>query len=171
MPLVLLLAASVVASGGGLGGFGSLRDIAAGPSLPDVGLAAPPGSALENAEIVGAGLSPPADTSQPPPPATQALASATPPASERAPGGAPATPREAPGREPSTKQFKLGEPPTTPGTGVTPTVPPSPLSPPTVPAPVQDLLEATRGLGDTLREPLAPLTDPILDLLRGPPPR
>ena len=169
-PLVLLLAASVVASGGGLGSFGSLREIASGPSLPDVGLSAPGGSALENAEIVGAGLSPPADTSQPPPPATETLASATPPASESAPGGAPATPREAPSREPSKKQFKPTEPPT-PGAGATPTAPPSTPPPPAVPAPVQDLLEATRGLGDTLREPLAPLTNSILDLLRIPPPR
>jgi hypothetical protein len=34
---------------------------------------------------------------------------------------------------------------------------------------VDDLLEATRGFGEQLREPLRPLTDAILNLLRPPP--
>ena len=77
-PLVLLLAAGVVASGGALGSVGSLGEIASGPSLPDIGLASTPGSALEGAEIVGADVPQPADVSEPPSASPQQLASATP---------------------------------------------------------------------------------------------
>lgn len=169
-PLVLLLASGVVASGGGLASFGSLREIASGPSMPDIGLAAPPGSALEDAEIVGADLSPPREVSRPAAPASDALASAGPVrAPVQTPDGGTVTPPDATEREPSGESFELNEPPTIPGGGVTaPTAPPPPAAP-EVPAPVEDLLEVTRGLGDTLREPLEPLTNGILDLLRGPP--
>ena len=172
-PLVLLVAAGVVASAGGVGSFGSLREIASGPTLPDIGLAEAPGSALADAEIVGADLAaPPAEAQPPPLPADDALASAAPPgAPEQAGEGVTeAPPQRAPQRR-SGESFELEGSPTTPGGGETsPQAPPAaPVVP--VPAPVEDLLDATRGLGDTLREPLRPITDTLLQLLRGPPPR
>jgi hypothetical protein len=46
--------------------------------------------------------------------------------------------------------------------------PPTPPAPAT-PAPVEDIIDATRGIGEALRQPLQPLTDAILNLLNGPP--
>ena len=170
-PLVLLVAAGVVASAGGLGSFSSLGEAASGPSLPDIGLAATPGSALEGAEIVGADLSPPPEPASPALPAPEALASAAPPAADRSGSDVTVSPPEpAPPRRRG-ESFELREP-TRPPTGgpPAPTAPPRAPTAPAVPPPVEELLEATRGLGDVLREPLEPLTDTLMELL-GPPPR
>jgi hypothetical protein len=166
-PFVLLLASGVVASGGALGSVGSLREIASGPSLPDIGLASTPGSALEGAEVVGAGVLPPADVSRPPSGSPQQLASAAPPAPPRTASGVPAAPPQARPQTPRGEEFRLKDPtPTTqPGS---PAAGPKPQAP-AVPQPVDDLLEATRGVGEQLRQPLRPLTDAILNLLRPPP--
>lgn len=165
-PLVLLVASGVVASGGGLGSFGSLREIASGPSLPDVGLSAAPGSALRDAEIVGADLPAPADATRPPATPSGELAAAALAAPRSQARGRPSPPA-ARVRPPA------GRPPTRPPTIVeevtAPASPPAPAPPPAAPSPVDDLLEVTRGLGERLREPLEPLTEAILNLLRGPP--
>ena len=169
-PLVLLAAAGVVASAGGVGSFSALGEAASGPSLPDIGLAATPGSALEDAEIVGADLASPPEAAAPPLAASEALASAAPPATE---GGdeIAISPPEA-GPEPRrVEPFELEGRPAPPGAGApTPGAPPTAPPAPAAPPPVEDLLEATRGIGDALREPLRPLTDTLLELLRGPPP-
>ncbi len=166
-PLVLLIVAGVVASGGALGSVGSLGEIASGPSLPDVGLASTPGSALEGAEIIGADVPQPADVSEPPSASPQQLASATPlPPGPAAVGERVASP-EVRTRRPNAEAFRLPDPtPTTPARP--PAAEPTPQAP-AVPQPVDDLLEATRGFGEQLREPLRPLTDAILNLLRPPP--
>ena len=54
------------------------------------------------------------------------------------------------------------------GDGAAPPSDPPPAPPAPAPAPVEDLLN---GLGDTLREPLRPLTDTILNLVGQPPRR
>jgi hypothetical protein len=167
-PIVLLLALSVVASGGGLGSVGSLREIASGPSLPDIGLASTPGAALENAEIVGAELPPPAEVSRPPVPAPEALASATPPVRAQAPGGSTVVAPHVRAETPPPQRFKL-KGPSKPERQI-PKVPAPPTPPaPATPAPVEDIIDATRGIGEALRQPLQPLTDAILNLLNGPP--
>lgn len=166
-PLVLLLAAGAVASGGGMGGFGSLGEISSGPSLPNIGLSATPGAALADADIVAADLAPPGDVAAPPAPPTGDVASADSPVSGR-PGGrrAPAGfRREVSGRtlQPQARSA--------PGAGEAPplTIPTAP--PVRTPAPVQDLGEVTRDLGEAMRAPFEPLTNAILELLRGPPRR
>jgi hypothetical protein len=168
--LVLLVASGAVASGGGLGSVGSLREIASGPSLPDIGLAGTPGSALQNAEIVGTEVAPPADVSRPPVSARAELASAAPPGAVRAASGSTVTTPQAPARKRSGEPFRLKGPTTTGGTQApTQTAPPPRTPAPGAPAPVDDIIDGARGLGDTLGEPLRPITDAILKLLRGPP--
>ena len=94
-PIVLLLAAGVVASGGGLGGFGSLGEISSGPALPDTGLTAAPGTALADADVRAADLAPPAGVAAPPASPRGPIASTDTPASSGAAtgGGAPAAAR------------------------------------------------------------------------------
>lgn len=167
-PLVLLVAAGALATGGGMGGFGSLGDISSGPSLPDTGLSATRGAALDDAKVLAVDLAPPPDVATPPASASGALASADPPAS-----GLPATGGGAPVTSGQDLSGRAGqpEPPSAPGTGgvAPPTIPTQP--PAGKPAPAEDLGEVTRGLGEAIREPLEPLTNAILELLRGPPGR
>ena len=151
-----------------MGGFGSLGDISSGPALPDTGLSATPGAALDDAEVLAGDLAPPADVATPPASAGGAVASADSPASSlpATGGGAPAASGE--GLSGRTVQ---PEGPSGPGTGgvAPPTIPTQP--PAGNPAPAEDLGEVTRGLGEAVREPLEPLTNAILELLRGPPGR
>jgi hypothetical protein len=168
-PLVLLLAAGVVASGGGLGGLDSLGQIASGPSLPDTGLASQTRSSLAGAEIVGADVAAPSQAARSVPSREQ-LASATPPTS------APRVARSVAPRADTVAGTRpdspdAGAPPLTDGReGAL-----APEGDPAPPAsdPVGDLEETTRGLGDSLSEPLGPVTNQLLDLLRllAPPPR
>ena len=170
-PLVLLLAAGVVASGGGLGGFDSLRQIASGPSLPDTGLNAPSTSSIKDAEIVGADVAPRAAPVRADAPPARELASADPP-----PSAPPASPTARP-----RPRAQLDSPSGAPGVR-TPTPVPgeeallndteeTPVRP--APGPVDELQETTRGLGESLTEPLAPVGNQLLDLVRFlvPPPR
>lgn len=162
-PIVLLLAAGVMASGGGLGGLDSLGQIASGPSLPDTGLATAPRASIESADVVGTGAPAPSQATSPTP-SPDSLASAAP---------APSAPRPAPpaGRAPASElRSSAGRPtpgsrPPGAGTGVLLDRPES-ARPPTVPAPVEELEETTRGLGESVSEPLRPVTNQLLDLLR-----
>jgi len=160
-PLALLLAAAVVASGGGLGGIGSLSQVASGPALPDIGLESAPAVALEDGEIVEPevaepGVPPPAAPSTGPP-ASAAPTSSAPPAS----GGT-----LLPGRiGPRPRDGETFQPPATLGGEDGATVP----SAPAAPEPVDDLLEVTRGVGNSMPGPLGPLTNDVLNLLLGPP--
>ena len=151
-----------------MGGFGSLGDISSGPSLPDIGLSATPGAALDDAEVLAADLAPPSDVVTPPASAGGALASADPPASSL-----PATGGGAPGASGQGLSGRIVQPERQsaprPGGVPPPTIPTGP--PAGNPAPAEDLGEVTRGLGEAMREPLEPLTNAILELLRGPPGR
>ena len=160
-PLVLLLAAGVVASGGGLGGLDSLGQIASGPSLPDTGLATASSSSLEGAEIVGAET--PRSTTAPPSPAGgQELASANPPtAPPRAAGTASAAAETDLSRS---GESPAGRPRSRPGDG-TLLQKPDPAPPP-APDAVEDLQGTTEGLGESIGEPLRPLGNQLLDLRR-----
>ena len=160
-PLVLLLAAGVVASGGGLGGLDSLGQIASGPSLPETGLETESSSSIEGAEIVGA--EPAGAAAGSTPGAGQAeLASASPPT--RAPAADATAPQaetdvSSQGQAPAT-----GSPPTGTGDG-TLVGKPDETRPPIAPDRVDDLQETTQGLGQTLTEPLRPVSNGLVDLL------
>lgn len=164
-PLVLLLAAGVVASGGGLGGLGSLGQIASGPSLPDTGLTTASSSSVESAEIVVAAPAPAARAAPPSAPPAGELASAT-PATRAAPSAVPSVQAELRSRA---ERATEPTPPTPRREGV--------LVGDTAPDPPPDrgggLEETTQGLGESLVEPLRPVTNQLLDLLRllVPPPR
>lgn len=164
-PLVLLLAAGVVASGGGLGGLGSLGQIASGPSLPDTGPTTASSSSIESPEIVGAGVPTTRAVPRAAPPAGE-LASAT-PATRTAPSAAPSAQAELGSRTERATEFT---PPTRRREGVL-VRGPAPASPPG--GAVDDLQETTQGLGEALQEPLRPVANQLLDLLRLllPPPR
>ena len=166
-PLVLLLAAGVVASGGGLGGLDSLGQIASGPSLPNTGLPKASRSTIESAELVGTAppASGPARSTAPP----TAIASAAPPGAAPSRARAAAAPRTevgssagpvAGGRPGARGEGTLVEEPTT-------------TAPPAAP-PGDELQETTEGLGESIAEPLRPVGNQLLDLLRLlglPPPR
>jgi hypothetical protein len=165
-PLVLLLAAGVVASGGGLGGLGSLGQIASGPSLPDTGLRTASSPSVGSAEIVAAAG--PAARGAPRSAApTGDLASATPAARAAAPSAAPSVRAELRSRA---ERATEPTPPTQRREGVL-VGDTSPAPPPG--GPVDELQETTQGLGESLVEPLRPVTNQLLDLLRllVPPPR
>ena len=167
-PLALLLAAGVVASGGGLGGLGSLGQIASGPSLPDTGLSGASSSSIQNAEIVGVDVVPGTETAPSAPPPPDEIASAIPPASAPRP---PATPAPRPQTQVRSRTERLREPTTGRGQGALIDEPDG--TPPTPGTPVDGLEETTRGLGEAISEPLLPVTSRLLDLLRflGPPRR
>lgn len=162
---MLLLAAGVVASGGGLGGIGSLGQVASGPSLPDTGLAAAPETSLGAAEIVGAELPSPAVPVGPSGGGTAELAAASPlrPVSPAAVEPAPVTRTEPPAgpivRRPETPLTDTGRSPRLPAAG-------QPGS-----NPVDDIEDTTRGLTEALPAPLQPLANRLIDLLLGPPPK
>lgn len=154
-PLVLLLAAAAVASGGGLG---ALDQVAGGPALPDLGTPAPAPETLADAEIVGA------DTSEPPASSGAAAAGGTGPLAS-APGGAGgATPG---GNDPvNVSPLPPLEAPDTPNGAAQQPVTPAPSPGGGAPAaPVDDVIENTRGIGESLPGPLGPTTGDILDLL------
>ena len=159
---MLLLAAGVVASGGGLGGLESLGQIASGPSLPDTGLAAASRPSLEDAEIVGA--DPPRSSGRraPAPPAAE-LASAAP--SSAGPPAAAAAGEPAPRPTPPVIRTEAPRP-TDPGTGALVDAPNSRPAPPGAGGePIEELQGATQGLGNSISEPLRPLGNQLLDLL------
>ncbi len=164
-PLVLLLAAGALASVGGLGGLGSLGEISSGPSLPETGLSGAPGRALEDAQIVGADVAPPAEVAEAPASPTGAIASAAPPTAAPAAGGR----RRHSGRQAVKREGLEPEQPSSPGTGEV-TTHTAPSAPPAAPV-ARELGEVTRELGEAIGAPLDPLTDAIVGLLWGPPPR
>lgn len=166
-PLALLLAAGVVASGGGLGGLGSLGQITSGPSLPETGLTTPSSASIERAEIVGAVAPAASESPRSAPPAGQ-LASAAPP-----PGAASRRAAEAAGRQRVTKYRSRAERPTR-GSRLTDANEVSVVQDPGDRSGlVEGLQETTSGLGESLSEPLQPVTNQLVDLLRllAPPPR
>ena len=160
-PVALLLAAAAVASGGGLGGLGALGQLAEGPELPDLGTPVAASETLSDADIVGA------DTSEPP------AASATP---GSGPGGPLASGPGGGGRAPGTGPVAVGPlppvggpdtpaaAPQAPGT----TAPPAGGGAPPAANPVEDIIDTTRGVGESLPGPLGPTTGDILDLLLPP---
>jgi hypothetical protein len=170
-PVALLAMAALLAAGGGLGGLGSLGQITSGPQLPATEVAAPAarGGTVESAGIVAAD------------PAPAPLAARTRSAGVGGAGGA--TPGggstgSAPGSRTPTSS-------PTPGNGVTPTAPvrggtpttPAPATggnggdstgvTPQAPGPVQQIIDDTRGIGESLPAPLGPTTGRILDSLLG----
>jgi hypothetical protein len=160
-PLVLLLAAAGVASGGGLGGLGALGQVAGGPALPDLGTPAPAAATLADADIVGADTSEPTAASGTAAPGTGTLPSAPGGGGGGTPGGAtdpvnvsPLPPVRTPGTPGSAPQAPAAP---SPGTGT-----------PVAPGPVDDVTENTRELGESLPGPLGPTTGDILDLLLPP---
>ena len=161
-PLVLLLAAGVVASGGGLGGLGSLGQIASGPSLPDTGVTTASSPSVESAEIAAAAAAPAARGAPRSAPPAGELASAT-PAARAAPSAVPAVRAELRSRA---ERVTEPTPPTQQGVLIGDRVP-DPADR------VGGLGETTQGLGESLVEPLRPVTNQLLDLVRliVPPPR
>lgn len=161
-PLVLLLAAGALASAGGLGGLGSLGQLASGPSLPDTGLPSASSSSIERAEIVGAAPPAPSGPVRSAPPDAQ-LASAAPPPARSSPSVAEAA------APPAQTDFGSRTEPPSAGSPVMRTGEGSIVEDPTVTAPpsaVGGLEETTSGLGESLTEPLRPVTNQLLDLLR-----
>ena len=163
-PMALLLAATLVAAGGGgLGGLGSLGQIASGPSVPDSGLASVPRSSLGEAELVTASVgadSPSAPTGEGPAPSGPGAPSAGPNGS---PGGGDLglTPGEPGG--PGTPNIRGTDPPVTGGP------PASTPGAPQVADPVGEVIDPARGIGELVPAPLQPTTDGIIDSLLGPP--
>lgn len=167
-PVVLLLTAAAVAvSGGGLGGLGSLGQLTSGPELPDTGLASSSFEDSGSAEIVGAQVGEsvgPAATSLPG--SGGELLAGSPGVGA---GGLPGIPpTDGGGAEPV--------PPTSaPPAVTTPTGDTAPgdddAPPTTTPAPanpVGQVIDNTREFGEALPGPLGPVTTGILDLLLGP---
>jgi hypothetical protein len=166
VPLVLLLAAAAVAaSGGGLGGLGSLGQLSSGPALPETGLA---GATFENsgsAEIVGAqtGEAPTSAATDLPGAGGDALASAGAGGGVTAPfapsdGSAPVLPP--PGADDVVTVPPGGRPVDEPGSA-----PPASTTPAN---PVDQVINDTRRIGESLPGPLGPVAGGILDLLLGP---
>jgi len=177
-PVALLIAALVVvAGGGGLGGVGSLTQIAVGPSLPEIDVAtvAQEGS-LARADVVALRLSGPGGS-----------------AAELSPGGGEAATADA-GASPAPDgpdgravalipESRPGEPsPIAPSPDpqirpASPDVPasappPPPPAPPAPPAPtprppLTQVIETTRDLSESLPAPLGPTTGEILDFVLG----
>jgi hypothetical protein len=164
VPAAIFIAAAALAAGGGLGGLSSLGQIASGPTLPTP-TETPAGSELAEADIVGADL---AAVSGATGASTAAGGTATPPGSAIA---APVRGLLAPLRTP-TPNVGGGSPsePAPTGELVTPPVGGgmAPAEPPTQ-GPVAELIDTTQGVGEELVGPLAPITDPILDLVLPPP--
>jgi hypothetical protein len=157
-PVAILLAAGVLAAGGGFGGLSELGQIASGPELPGPDLTQG-GSAIEEADIVGA------DVSTPP-----AVAATQP----GVPAGAPGSPAAEPevGGVPS----PLIDVPSGPGGGGAPpagTETPPVQSPgagaPAAPIPEQVQAPA-EGVRPLVPEPVQPVTEELLNLLLGPQP-
>ncbi len=167
-PIVLLVSAAVLASGGGLGGLGALGQAAAGPGLPDLGVQATEASAgaesLADADIVGA------DTSEPPAAATPTGTAGSGPLAS-GPGGAGNEGTPGSGSDPvnvSPLPPAAAPPQQAAPTPQTPSAP-APGGGGAAPAdPVGDVIENTRGTVESLPGPLGPTTGDILDLLLPP---
>ena len=161
-PVVLLVGAAAIASGGGLGGLGALGQAAAGPALPDLGAPSATAQTLADAEIVGA------DTSEPPA-ATGSPGAGAPGSLASGPGGA-GSGRPGSGTDPV--DVSPLPPSTTPGaTSPDPRSPAPPANggnPQGPGAPSGDIIEDTRGIAESLPGPLGPTTGDILDLLLPP---
>ena len=162
-PLVLLVAAAVVASGGGLGGLGALGQVAGGPALPDLARAdPPPRTDLCRRRHRGRGH----------------LRADRPPARRRArarPGplasGPQAAAAEVAAPRPAPDPVDVSPLPPA-GSARSPRPPrrrrprrPRRASSRRRPIPVDDVIENTRGVGESLPGPLGPTTGDILDLL------
>jgi hypothetical protein len=162
-PVVLLLAAAAVASGGALGGFGALGQLAGGPDLPDLGTPVAASETLADAEIVGADTSEPAVTSGAVAgDGSGSLASAPGGAGDGAPG---ADGPVAVGPLPPAGAFDT--PSAAPQAPAAPAPPPADGLPPAA-DPVEEIIDTTRGVGESLPGPLGPTTGDILDLLLPP---
>jgi hypothetical protein len=163
-PLGVLAVAAAVALGGGVGGLGSVGQAFSGPTLPDTGTTGTAAKASRNVAVTNAVPSTPVST---------AAAGGPTAAGGPAAGGAPGV-----GTAPGTGQGPSSSP--APGRQVTsPARPPSgggstpgagggtaPVSP--TPTPVQEI---RKTVGNVLPEPVAPVTNQVLDTVLGPPGR
>jgi len=153
-PLAILLAAGILAAGGGLGGLSELGQISSGPTLPASDLDAGVPS-IADADIVGADL--------------DAAGGGGQPGGGGADGFTGALGRTGPLPSP------LADVPATPvgggGGGGVNEAPPAPTleSPATAPGgPAGEIVETTRGLQMVVPEPIRPVTDDLINLLLGP---
>jgi hypothetical protein len=159
VPVAVLLAAGVLAAGGGLGSLSEFGQITSGPTLPEPDLATG-GSAIEDADIVGADLSSPAG----------GVASAPPGAATGTPGELPVGPGGVPLPSPLTEvPSGPGAEPGPPGGPVTAPGQPPALGTPGGPAqgPTGTTVEGVKPL---VPEPVQPVAEDILNLLLGPQP-
>ncbi len=160
-PVVLLVSATLVAaSGGGFGGVESLGQIAAGPPLPEIGVAAAPPSSLGNEELAAI---PPA-----PSPRTAAPGAPISPGAATAPPAPPPVPRSAPNSPADDRQLAQQTAPADPPSSSAPVAqlpPPAASAPPTGGPAVQGPRAPVRDLLDQVREglPQIPIVDPALD--------
>ncbi len=170
-PLALLVAALVVGAGGGLGGVGSLTQIAVGPSLPETDLAvAPQADSLGSANVVALRLPPRGRGAAPDAGAVSVAAVPAAPISPST-GSRPevlaALPQDQPGA--SISPLPPSPPALPPNPAQAPPPPPTPAPTPPPPPPPRDpvgeLLDTTRDLTETLPGGLGPLTGDLLDLL------
>ena len=159
VPVVLLVVAGVVAAGSGLGGLASLGQVGSGPTLPDPAPAA--ASGLGDADIVGAELGSPELASSA---AGDGTAAAT------GGGGTGTAPGGAPLPSPLTDTVPVGgggggfAAPEGPGA-----VTPAPVGggqggAPGTGSPAEPVL-GPGGLAEDLTQPIAPVTDTVIDLL------
>ena len=170
LPALLLLAAAAVASGGNLGGLGSLGQVASGPSLPETGAPAREETSLADAGVVGADV-----------PAAEARAARA--ATTSGGGGGSVALAQAPSIPTPTAAVPQvsspGAPPVTPPAGGTPTSPGA-VPTPTVPvesapadggAPpnlVENVVDTTRGVVAGIPV-VGPVADSLLNILLGTP--
>ena len=159
-PLAILLAAGILAAGGGLGGLSELGQISSGPTLPASDLDAGVPS-IADADIVGADLDAAGGGGEPGVPSATGGEGAD--GFTGAPGGTAPLPSP------------LADVPATPvgggGGGGVNEAPPAPTleSPATAPGgPAGEIVETTRGLQMVVPEPIRPVTDDLINLLLGP---
>jgi hypothetical protein len=165
VPVGILVVAAAIVVSGGVGGVGSLGQAFSGPALPDTGTSAKAASATGNVAVTAAV------------PSGAGTAGAATPTGGGAGGGGlagPTTPGTTPGPggppSPGARTSPPGAPPTggggnsSPGGGGGGAPPSSPA-----PGPVQQIIDTTRGLGNAVPEPVAPVTDEVLDMVLGPP--
>jgi len=170
-PVVLLVSATfVAASGGGFGGIESLGQVAAGPPLPETGVAAVPQRSPGERELAAVveppappppSTAPPADTnaSTAPPPVAPPISVDLPPSAADDPDAVAFTPPSSSAPADKPLPDTAGVPESVPPPGA-PAVPP--------PAdPVRDLIDRTRDLTRGLPIVGQP-TDDILKILVGP---
>jgi hypothetical protein len=160
VPLAALAAAGVLAAGSGLGGLSELGQIGSGPELPGAQVSAD-SSAIAEADIVGADLT-----------AGSGAGAGTGPGFTGSDGALGTAPGE-PGLVPS----PLLDVPSAPGGGGT--VPGGPVTQPGQPqsnpapatGPGQAPPETVREIQTLGPEPIQSVTQELIDLLVGPPPR